>query len=141
VGFDLRIERLIQAPRERVFAAWADPAQVRQWFTPQPLGTGECRLDFRPGGEWVHVMLMPGGQAHAMKAHYAELKAPERIVFEAQLAEMDGARIVTTVDFMAEGQATRVKVRQVFAGAIPEADARAGWTATLDQLAAVVGGA
>ena len=137
MSFDLRIERLIQAPRERVFAAWADPAQVRLWFTPEHLGTGECRFDFRTGGEWVHEMLMPGGQVHTMRAHYVELKTPERIVFEAQLAEDAGSVIRTTVDLVAEGSATRVKVRQVFDGNVPEADARAGWTSSLDQLAAV----
>ena len=141
MGFDLRIERLIQASRERVFAAWDDPAQVRQWFTPQPLGTGECRFDFRAGGEWVHEMLMPGGQVHTMRAHYVELKAPERIVFEARLAEDAGSVIRTSVDLLAEGSATRVKVRQVFTGSIPEADARAGWTASLDQLQALAEGA
>jgi uncharacterized protein YndB with AHSA1/START domain len=137
MGFDLRLERLIQAPRERVWQAWADPAQVRQWFTPQPLGTGDCRLDFRVGGEWVHQMLLPGDQAHTMQARYIELKAPERIVFQAALAEMGGSVITTTVDLVAQGAATLLKVRQVFQGDIPEADARAGWTATLDQLAAL----
>lgn len=138
MGYDLRLERLIDAPREAVFAAWTRPEQVRQWFTPQPLGTGECSIDFRLGGDWVHTMLMPDGQAHTMRARYTEIAPPGRLVFEASLQELPGSHIVTSVDFIAEGTRTRVKVRQVFNGDIPESDARAGWGATLDQLTSLV---
>ena len=30
----LKLERLIEAPRERVFKAWTDPEQIKQWFVP-----------------------------------------------------------------------------------------------------------
>ena len=30
----LKLERLIKAPRERVFKAWTDPEQIKQWFVP-----------------------------------------------------------------------------------------------------------
>jgi uncharacterized protein YndB with AHSA1/START domain len=138
MGFDLRLERLIDAPREKVFEAWSKPEHVRHWFTPQPLGTGECRLDFREGGEWVHTMLMPGGAEHTRRARYTELRAPERLVFEAGLKEEPGSHIVTTVTFDDEGGRTRLRVRQVFDGPVPKEDAERGWNLTLDQLTARV---
>jgi uncharacterized protein YndB with AHSA1/START domain len=30
----VRIERLIAAPPDRVFAAWIDPARLAQWMSP-----------------------------------------------------------------------------------------------------------
>lgn len=137
-GFDLRFERLIAAPRERVFEAWSRPEHVRRWFTPAPLGTGECSLDFRPGGAWVHAMLLPDGHASVMRARYREIAPLERIVFEATLDDLPGARIVTTVTFAEEGAGTRLAARQeLFDGDVPEGDARAGWALTLAQLAEV----
>ena len=38
-GNDLILTRVIDAPRERVFAAWTDPALLKQWFAPAPWTT------------------------------------------------------------------------------------------------------
>jgi len=31
----LEISRVIEAPRDRVYAAWTDPEQLKQWFGPE----------------------------------------------------------------------------------------------------------
>ena len=31
----LEIKRLIKAPRDRVYAAWTDVEQLKQWFGPE----------------------------------------------------------------------------------------------------------
>jgi uncharacterized protein YndB with AHSA1/START domain len=31
----LEIKHLIKAPRDRVYDAWTDPAQLKQWFGPE----------------------------------------------------------------------------------------------------------
>ena len=141
MSYELRMERVIRAPRQAVFDAWTRPEALRRWFTPQPLGTGECRLDFRVGGEWVHSMLMPGGLAHTMRARFTAIEAPRRLVFEAGLEQLAGSHIVTTVTFEEAGAGTRVRVLQTFNGDIPVEDARAGWTSSLDQLQALAEGA
>ena len=33
-GRDLILTRIIDAPREKVFRAWTDPALLKQWFAP-----------------------------------------------------------------------------------------------------------
>jgi uncharacterized protein YndB with AHSA1/START domain len=35
-GRDLILTRIIDAPREKVFKAWTDPALLKQWFAPLP---------------------------------------------------------------------------------------------------------
>ena len=35
----LEIKRFINAPRDRVYAAWTDPAQLKQWWGPEGVRT------------------------------------------------------------------------------------------------------
>ena len=118
MSYDLQIERLIDAPPGIVLAAWGSADRVREWFTPKPLATGECRVDFRPGGEWVHEMVLPDGRAHTMHARYIRIEAPDRLVFEATIAGMEPSVILTTVTLEDERGKTRLRVHQVFDGEI-----------------------
>ncbi len=138
MSYDLHIERLIDAPVEAVFAAWGSARRVREWFTPKPLTTGVCQVDFVRGGEWVHEMVRPDGGAQTMRARYIRIQAPDRLVFEATIDGMEPSRILTTVALDDEGGKTRLRVHQAFQGEVGLDDARAGWTLTLDQLEASV---
>ncbi len=45
---DLRMTRVFDFPRERVFDAWRSTAErVARWFTPAPLTTSRCEVDLR----------------------------------------------------------------------------------------------
>src|SRR5205807_2689960 len=48
----LEIKRLIKAPRDRVYAAWTDPTQLKQWFGPEKVQTRELVADARVGGKF-----------------------------------------------------------------------------------------
>ena len=45
----LRLSRVFDAPRERVFAAWTEADQFMQWMCPPGYGLDVCELDARPG--------------------------------------------------------------------------------------------
>jgi uncharacterized protein YndB with AHSA1/START domain len=51
----LRITRRFAAPRARVFAAFLDPALVRQWLWARDHRMTECASDGRPGGRYRYV--------------------------------------------------------------------------------------
>ena len=57
---DLRIDRVIRAPRERVWAAWTDPADLARWWLPAPMRCQVERLDVVPGGAFVTSMSEDG---------------------------------------------------------------------------------
>ena len=79
---DLVLERVLDAPRQRVWKAWTQPDQLKQWWCPKPWRVDECRMDLRPGGEFFTLMRGPGpGEEHAVSGCYLELLEPERIVF------------------------------------------------------------
>jgi uncharacterized protein YndB with AHSA1/START domain len=47
----LRLERVLDAPPERIFAAWTDPALLRRRFAAEPdWTTPEATTDVRVGG-------------------------------------------------------------------------------------------
>jgi uncharacterized protein YndB with AHSA1/START domain/predicted enzyme related to lactoylglutathione lyase len=82
----LRIERIFAAPRERVWAAMTDPAQVAQWWGRGNPLTIE-RLEVRRGGHWRFVEHTPDGQKHGFEGRFREVTPPRRI---AQTFEWDG---------------------------------------------------
>ena len=131
---ELNISRTFDAPRPLVWEAWTKAEHVARWFTPRPLTTSECQVDFRPGGVFRIVMRMPDGAEHTFDGAFGEIVVPERLTFTGKLP--DGNDIRTLVTFAEEGNKTKLTVRQTYSF---ESDAtrgaQQGWTATLNQLA------
>jgi uncharacterized protein YndB with AHSA1/START domain len=130
---ELRMTRVFDAPRELVFEAWSKAEHVARWFTPAPLTTPSCEIDFRPGGVFRLVMRMPDGVEFPMDAVFREIVVPERIVFAAKIH--GGNDVMTVVTFTERDGKTTLDVHQTYAF---ESDAtrgaNAGWTMTLNQL-------
>jgi uncharacterized protein YndB with AHSA1/START domain len=130
---DLVLTRTFAAPRRLVFEAWTKAEHVARWFTPRPLVTSACEIDFRPGGVFRVVMRMPSGLEHPFEGRFGEIVAPERLVFTGKIhGEID---VETTVTFADEGERTTLSVRQTYSRASDATrGAPEGWRATLDQL-------
>jgi uncharacterized protein YndB with AHSA1/START domain len=138
-AFEVNLERLIDASRERVWAAWADPEQIVHWFAPRPYTLRVDRMDFRSGGGFEMAMRAPDGSEHAFSGKYVELVRPARLVWTGEFADGPPEQIRTEVLFLSEAGKTRVKVRQSFSVVTPQTEpatrgARQGWTMTLTQL-------
>jgi uncharacterized protein YndB with AHSA1/START domain len=82
---EIRIERVFNAPRDRVWQAMTDPALVAQWW-----GRGNKlvieRLEVKRGGHWRFVEHGPHG-VNGFEGRYREVTPPDRIV---QTFEWDG---------------------------------------------------
>jgi uncharacterized protein YndB with AHSA1/START domain len=136
---ELRMTRVFDAPKQLVFEAWSKAEYLSRWFTPAPLTTYGCELDFRPGGVFRLTMRTPDGIAYPMDARFTEIVSDERIVFAATVH--GDLKILTTVTFVENEGKTTLTVHQVYSH---ESDAtrgaNAGWTLTLDQLATYLRG-
>jgi len=77
----LAVRRTFDAPVERVWAAWTDPAQVEQWWGPDGFRTTVHEMDIRPGGLWRIAMQGPGGIEYGDAIVYDEVVEPERLVY------------------------------------------------------------
>ena len=46
----LSLVRVFSAPREKVFRAWTDPAELKKWWGPEEYTTPIVEVDLRAGG-------------------------------------------------------------------------------------------
>jgi uncharacterized protein YndB with AHSA1/START domain len=82
---DLVLERVVDVPRELVWAAWTRPEHIKKWFTPAPWTTVDCEIDLRPGGIFRTVMRSPEGQEHSGAGCYLEIVPNEKLVWTSAL--------------------------------------------------------
>lgn len=103
--------RLIDAPPERVFKAFADPSHLARWWGPNGFTSTFSTFDLRPGGVWRFVMHGPDGTDYQNEIVFREVAAPERVVLEHL---RDVHHFFLTITFAAQGDKTLVGWRQVF---------------------------
>jgi uncharacterized protein YndB with AHSA1/START domain len=82
--YGIRITRVFDAPRERLWREWTQPESFADWYGgPQcevPLDT--VSMDVRPGGKWRLTMFCPPDRRRIdWKGEYLEVEEPERLVF------------------------------------------------------------
>ena len=77
---ELVLTRLIDAPRDKLFRCWTEPALIVQWFTPPPWKTIHAETDVRPGGSSFIVMKGPDGTEMPNRGVYLDVVKNERIV-------------------------------------------------------------
>ncbi len=107
-------ERVFDAPRERVFATYTDPALIPQWWGPRRMTTTVDQMDLRPGGSWRFVMREPDGREIGFKGIYREVTPPQRIVQTFEWEGMPGHVIVETHTFEELGDRTKVTTTSLF---------------------------
>ena len=77
---ELVLTRIINAPREKLLRAWAEPQLLKQWFAPLPSTARVAELDVRPGGANLIVMRGPDGNDIPNRGVYLEVVRNERLV-------------------------------------------------------------
>jgi uncharacterized protein YndB with AHSA1/START domain len=78
---ELVLERVFDAPRDKVYRAWTEPKLLKQWFAPLPWTTPGAALDVRPGGTSLIVMRDPEGRDYPNQGIYLEVVKNEKLVF------------------------------------------------------------
>ncbi|HZI94864.1 MAG TPA: SRPBCC family protein [Patescibacteria group bacterium] len=113
---EIVITRLIDAPTERVWRAWADPNEVVRWWGPHGFTTDTERREFKAGGFWTHTMIGPDGVRYANATKYEEVVENERIVYTngGGAEEGPGIHFRSTVTFKDRGGRTELTLRVVF---------------------------
>ena len=110
---EIRIERIFNAPRDRVWRAVTDPASIAQWW-----GRGHRlvveRMDVEPGGHWRFVEHGPDG-IQGFEGRYREVTPPERLVHTFEWDGMPGYVAIETIVFddLGDGR-TRIATTSLF---------------------------
>jgi len=104
---EIRIERIFNAPRERVWRAMTDPKLVAQWW-----GRGNKvvieRMEVERGGHWRFVEHTPDDPPQGFEGRYREVLPIERIVQTFEWDGMPGHVIIETVILEDLGDKTKV---------------------------------
>ena len=138
---EVRIERVLDAPRDEVFRAWTDPDELRRWWGPGEYATRYAEVDLRPGGHYLLVIEGAEGDAMRLAGTFREVVAPERLVYSWRWVEgwSDPAESIVTVEFEDLGERTRVVLLHSALDDSPDADGyRMGWESGLEKLAATI---
>jgi uncharacterized protein YndB with AHSA1/START domain len=141
------IERIYEASPERVFAAWADPAQKRQWFAEgEDWAVDSFEADFRECGLERSRFRFAGGQELANDTFYHHI-VPDRRIVSSYTMTVAGSCIsasLTTMELEPVGPKTRLRFTEqvaFFEGADGTERRREGWGVLLDRLTAALSNA
>ena len=134
----LEIKRVIRAPRERVYAAWTDPAQLKQWFGPENVRTRNLVADARVGGQFRWELTNSEGEEMTMRGEYRELQSGRKIVFSWQWEDdEDWENHISLVTVELKDADGGTELRLTHAN-LPNEDSRdghsRGWNSALDKL-------
>jgi len=134
----LEIRRLIKAPRDRVYAAWTDPAQLKQWFGPEGVQTHVLIAESRVGGKFRWDLSNSEGEKMTVSGEYRELQPGKKIVFTWQWQDdetWENHSSVVTVELEEAGGGTELRLRHE---QLPNEESRdghnRGWNSALDKL-------
>jgi uncharacterized protein YndB with AHSA1/START domain len=111
---EVRIERVFNAPRERVFALMTDPELIPQWWGPRSTSATVDHMDVRTGGRWRFAVVDSDGRETGFQGAYREVTPPERIVQTFEWEGMPGHVSVETATFEDLGDRTRMVTVSVF---------------------------
>ena len=135
----LVITRVFDAPRDRLFEVWTKPEHMIRWWGPHGFTTPYHELDVRPGGAYRVCMRSPEGREHWLRGAYREIVAPKRLVFTYAWEDEKGEprhETVVTVSFEAQGDKTKLTLRQAIFETVTARDAHeGGWTSNFERLA------
>ena len=110
---EIRVERIFDAPRDRVWKAYTEPELVRQWW-----GRGNKlvieKMEVERGGHWRFVEHSDQG-VHGFEGRYREVTPPDRLVSTFEWDGMPGHVLVETTIFedMGDGR-TRIIATSLF---------------------------
>jgi len=152
---ELVIERVFDAPRERVFDLFTQAEHLQKWWGPKGVSMPVAEFDARPGGKIFIAERSADGAMNYIAGAVREIERPSRVVFGIHFTDADRRRVappagsglpgnwaeelVSDITFSSEGRRTRVTIRTL-SGFTAEWGklARLGWGESLDKLDQVI---
>jgi uncharacterized protein YndB with AHSA1/START domain len=117
------MHRKFEAPRERVWQAYTDPALLAQWWGPKGSEIISCTGLLRPGAMFLYGLHLADGHEVWGRMLYREVWAPMQLVYVAAYTDRRGTpvrnplnknwpmELATTVNFDKAGTGTQLSMR------------------------------
>jgi uncharacterized protein YndB with AHSA1/START domain len=134
----LQIKRFINAPPARVYAAWTDPAQLKQWWGPEGVRTRNFAADTQAGGKYRWDLINQGGEEMSVFGEYRELVPGKKIVFTWKWDDDDvwaNRNSIVTVELSDRDGGTELLLKHEQLPSKESCDRHNdGWNSVLDRL-------
>jgi uncharacterized protein YndB with AHSA1/START domain len=133
----LTLKRHLNAPPEKVYAAWTNPEKIVRWFAPPRVKSGSERasIDARIGGRYRLSFDRDDGEHFQVDGIYREMVPNERLVFSWAWHSTPERESLVTVLLKPEGEGTLLTLHheQLFDQAARDSHER-GWKGMLDNI-------
>jgi uncharacterized protein YndB with AHSA1/START domain len=133
----LTLKRRINAPPEKIYAAWTDPQKIAHWFGPSTVRAGslQATTDLRVGGRYRISFYSEAGEYSEVGGVYREIVPNARLVFSWAWHSTPERESQVTVQLKPDGDATLLTLthEQFFDETARDNHAR-GWAELLDKL-------
>jgi uncharacterized protein YndB with AHSA1/START domain len=152
---EFTISRTVKAPLARVWKAWTEENQLKQWWGPKGFDNLGVKLDLRVGGTMHYGLRSPDGVEFYGRFDFHEIVPQQRLVFVVSFADAEGnvvrhpwdgawpLELLTTIEFEDLGGSTEVTVHWIPVNASSEEEkafekgldsCHEGWSGTFDNL-------
>jgi uncharacterized protein YndB with AHSA1/START domain len=132
----LTLKRRFHAAPEKVYAAWADPQRLTQWFGPASVeeGSVKAEIDLRVGGHY-RIGFNANGEYHEVGGVYREVVPNERLVFSWAWHSTPERESLVSISIKSEGSGTLLTFHhEQFADATARDNHERGWTELFGKL-------
>jgi uncharacterized protein YndB with AHSA1/START domain len=136
----LTLKRRINAPPERVYAAWTDPQKLIQWFGPASVkpGTLRAEIDLRQGGRY-RISFDTDKEYFEVGGIYREVVPNVRLVFSWAWHSTPERESQVTVSLKPEGSGTLLTLQhEQFADEAARDSHERGWIELVAKLENIV---
>jgi len=133
----LHLERVLPAPRERVFRMHADPDFLARWWGPKGFTAPSIEVDLSVGGSYRIAMQPPEGDRFFLAGEFREVDPGSRLVytFRWEPPDPDDRETIVVVSLRDHGDSTALTIdQQPFATDARRALHEQGWNESLDRL-------
>lgn len=136
-GLWLHLERVLPAPRSRVFGAMTEPRDLADWWGPRGFTAPGVEIDLRVGGRYRIAMQPPEGDVFHVSGEFHRVDPPACLAYTFRWEEPhpDDRETVVTLSMADRYGTTGLNVDQgPFASDERLLLHRGGWTESLDRL-------
>lgn len=149
---EIKMVRILNASRERVWQAWTNPKELAQWWGPSGVTIPRSEIDLRVGGG-IYIVMLAGkelgplaGQRWPMTGVFKEIVEFEKLAFSNNAVDDAGDILLsgeTVVTFEEEGGKTKLTVLTRAEGDKPGTEMmlqgmEPGWNQQLDKLSGMM---
>jgi len=136
----VNIEKIINAPIEKVFDAWLDPKMLAKFMRGLPkMSETDVEIDAREGGRFTFTMNL-GDEKIPHTGKYLEIRRPDKLVFtwESQYSVVDNSTVTLKFDKIDDHKTNILLTHVKFINEEARSGHEEGWGNVLNALDAVM---